>query len=162
MSYLQKVEKRGARWACNSTRRIRDWEVQSGGHTTTYLGVLVVNWCGEGDLRGWIMTPRYRRKPSVSIGQKQLRLRQAGRRCRRSGWRASVGDASPCCRLNPCSQLLWRTVFCSRHLKLTEAITAEPNKKNNLLQEICRGQQDPHGGAACRTWRGEHRDRRCA
>ena len=80
MSDLQKVEKRGARWACNSTRRIRDWEVQSGGHTTTYLGVLVVvNWCGEGDLRGWIMTPRYRRKPSVSIGKKQLRLQQAGR-----------------------------------------------------------------------------------
>ena len=113
MSDLHKVEERGARWACNSTRRIRDWEVHSRGHTTTYLGVLVVvNWCGEGDLRGWIMTPRYRRKPSVSIGKKQLRLRQAGRRCRRSGWRASVGDASPWCSLSHCSPLLCRTVLC--------------------------------------------------
>ena len=38
MSDLQKVEKRGARWACNSVRRIREWEVQSGGHPTNYLG----------------------------------------------------------------------------------------------------------------------------
>ena len=79
MSDLHKVEERGARWACNSTRRLRDWEVHSRGHTTTYLGVLVVNWCGEGDLRGWIMTPCHRRKPSVSIGMRQLRLLQAGR-----------------------------------------------------------------------------------